>query len=680
MANPSYDNGLCAAVSAATSLSYAFTVGAVANPVMVVFVRTSATTDVVTSVTVNSATPFQTIASLGNGAPYGSFYMYLFLAPAAGSATISITTSTSCNILSGSMSFANVFQGDLDSNQTGLVLSGTNFILTTNPAATNTMLGMFIWNSAAIPTAGNLVTLQKQVTALDSSTATAWIDTTNLATNAQVFPSCTTGSNTSFAGFTFTLAPAPTSVPIVGLVTSVITNRNVYTLPATPALSAAGYTLNDPTFGSWMARVTDSNSTSVDPLNPATGESWNLNANTTQHGWSPDSRIFYVQRTDGNYRPIYFDPVGLTFTWGSVMALYDDLTWDSTNPNLLYGSMSAAPNHHTVGMLTLSTNTVTTLFDAATVVNTVLGGGTFPTGDTYLNTIMCQKGILYVLCGGTGAERHMFIIAYPLVNPSAAQVLNTQTMSGGGWTCHSIGPDQTGRYCTITPSVSVGPFAPYPIYIWDTVLNTVTPVTQYGAGHSDTGINGEMLNQDSISTFDAFQYVIRSLAFPNSGYREVFHPLLSPIETYAADHSCCNDAIPGKPVIFTSSTYRYNSANGSPYTYTSSPLNTVPWRPLDGEIVQVNTNPLFTANTPIRRICHNFALADPQTAGNGTEAFQNQPKVNVSPNGLWALFDSNWMATLGTDSRDGTWRKDVFMVYLGAPSIPCNQTETYNDT
>ena len=255
------------------------------------------------------------------------------------------------------------------------------------------------------------------------------------------------------------------------------------------------------------------------------------------------------------------------------------------------------------------------------------------------------------------------MIWYPLGNPGAAQVLNTLTRQNMGFHIHALQIDPTGRYIVMGPAAADN--APYKNYIWDTLANTVTPITYQDGGHSDLGANGESINQDSIGAYDAFQYVIRTVTNPDPTARNVINPLLSPQETYMADHSCSNDAKVGIILVFTSSTYRYNDANGWPYTYTSSPQNTTPWRACDGEVVQVNTNALLNP-TPIRRICHNRALADSQTQN--ANGFPNQPLLNVSPNGKWALFQSNWDGTLGTDTRDGFWRRDVFITYLGPPT------------
>src|SRR6185503_310865 len=46
--------------------------------------------------------------------------------------------------------------------------------------------------------------------------------------------------------------------------------------------------------------------------------------------------------------------------------------------------------------------------------------------------------------------------------------------------------------------------------------------------------------------------------------------------------------------------------------------------------------------------------------------FWYQPIANVSPDGRWILFTSNWEKTLGTDAAEGTFRQDAFLVRLTA--------------
>src|SRR5439155_22740111 len=53
-------------------------------------------------------------------------------------------------------------------------------------------------------------------------------------------------------------------------------------------------------------------------------------------------------------------------------------------------------------------------------------------------------------------------------------------------------------------------------------------------------------------------------------------------------------------------------------------------------------------------------------------SFWYTPRVNVSPDGQWALFTSNWEKTLGTDPGGdvgATFRQDVFLVSLKATVV-----------
>jgi hypothetical protein len=44
--------------------------------------------------------------------------------------------------------------------------------------------------------------------------------------------------------------------------------------------------------------------------------------------------------------------------------------------------------------------------------------------------------------------------------------------------------------------------------------------------------------------------------------------------------------------------------------------------------------------------------------------FWYEPIANISPDGRWVLFTSNWEKTLGRDSSEPTYRQDVFIVAL----------------
>src|SRR4029077_20967225 len=113
--------------------------------------------------------------------------------------------------------------------------------------------------------------------------------------------------------------------------------------------------------------------------------------------------------------------------------------------------------------------------------------------------------------------------------------------------------------------------------------------------------------------------------------------VLTPQETYAGDHASWNNAQSGTLVPFVTGFYR-------------SASETAQWRPWDDEIVAVQTS----GGAAVWRFAHH------RTA---LVSFWDTPRANVSQDGRWALFTSNWEKTLGADPGGGP-REDVFMVAL----------------
>jgi hypothetical protein len=116
---------------------------------------------------------------------------------------------------------------------------------------------------------------------------------------------------------------------------------------------------------------------------------------------------------------------------------------------------------------------------------------------------------------------------------------------------------------------------------------------------------------------------------------------------YAGDHTSWNNAQPGALVPFVSGFYR-------------SSAETAPPRPWDGEIVAVQTD-RAGADATVWRFAHHRTSND---------SFWDTPRPNVSLDGRWVLFTSNWDKSLGAEPSGGSYRQDVFMVELATPSSP----------
>ena len=167
-------------------------------------------------------------------------------------------------------------------------------------------------------------------------------------------------------------------------------------------------------------------------------------------------------------------------------------------------------------------------------------------------------------------------------------------------------------------------------------------------GHDALGY-GYRVNADSgAEAWDAAQWQLRPLTALDDR-RDLIAPVLTPKVVYLSEHSTWNNAKRDtmRPVI--SSTFRFNNESA-------------PWRALDDEVIAIATEGPST----VYRFCHH--RSDSRDENNSASTyFWYQPIANVSPNGKWAMFTSNWEKTLGADPNDaGRSRQDVFLVQLSA--------------
>jgi hypothetical protein len=218
-----------------------------------------------------------------------------------------------------------------------------------------------------------------------------------------------------------------------------------------------------------------------------------------------------------------------------------------------------------------------------------------------------------------------------------------------GFRLHHAWIDLSGRYVVLYP---VGQ-QPVSFLVWDLTNDAITPVTARASGHDALGY-GVQVNQDccTATAWDAAQWQLRALGAPNTT-TDLINPVLTPAETYLADHTSWNNARADRNVPILSALYRY---------YKNS-YNTTPWRPWDDEIVAIQTD---TPGGAVWRFAHHRSNITADVPGDGTY-FWYQPRANISPNGRYALFTSNWEKTLGLAvgaEPDGLYRTDVFVVSL----------------
>lgn len=403
------------------------------------------------------------------------------------------------------------------------------------------------------------------------------------------------------------------------------TDRTPQPKPTLPVLGPAGSSFTDPTFGRRILRVTDR----------TWGDgSYRVPSSAHLAAWNASSTAFYVMSSQGAVLPYRFDPGAFT------ASLLADRPYSQTepqfsrvDPDVLY--TVGGPNTRTLRRYSFSKGFANDILE----LDTIKAGLADPR--TYVGGIISAGNpeVLVAFFGGQSQDQHTFVLYYPLHGPSW-NLLDSQARLG--CKLHAISVDLSGRYVLLYPANA----KPYQVIVWDTETDALTPVTQNPAGHDALGY-GEWVNMDQGSlAYDAAQWQFRQLS-DLTATRDLIDPVLTPKEVYLADHTNWNHARPDRRVPVISGTYRFGA-------------NDTPWRAWDDEILGIATEGPST----VWRFCHH--RSDVRDEHNPLGAyFEYQPMVNVSPDGKFCLFMSNWDKTLGNDPTDpGHVRTDVFVVEL----------------
>ena len=414
------------------------------------------------------------------------------------------------------------------------------------------------------------------------------------------------------------------SVPVTY---NAVTDRTPRPVPALPALGGAGSTITDPTFGALILRVTDA-STRPDRSNRAFHSPSSAEANT----WNTDSTIFYITGEGGEAIAYNFDTAGMKATrmgdpsgpsGGAVLPFGGEPTFSFSNKYLLYGMDGATGT--ILQQYDFQSGALTNLLDVTAVVSSFTGGYVGGVSNSASDTFN-------IYFGGQAQNDATFVLIWDKTTHQST-LLNTQagTVNGSaagsiswGWTVHNSRIDKSGRFVVISTASG-----PYSLVVWDLQSHTFAPITNKGGGHKVGGY-GYIVNNDGFT--DGDQWMIRPLS--NVGtFSELINPELSPSEWVTDSHLSWNNAQPNTLVpVFLS-------------TYHSQPTS-APWRAWDDEIVAVRTD---GTQTTVWRFAHHFSTY---------VDFWSSPRGNISQDGRFFMFTSNWGNTLGAN------REDAFIVKL----------------
>ncbi len=410
------------------------------------------------------------------------------------------------------------------------------------------------------------------------------------------------------------------------------------------SIGDAGSVFDDPDFGSRIVRVTDAN-TATQLGGGFPGVSFATDSSSEQNTWNKSATRFYAVTEGGRAVLFGFDPESknswlVRISGGGWLPLRPGASFSFVDPDVIYGSPASGDS--AVARYRLSTRKTSTVFDARRCVPhfgrvTTLGDISVSSNDQQFATY----------AGGPIQDEHMLVMVFD--STQGCRWYNTQTgQVGGDWgpagaattpqkyLIHNARLSKRGDFVRIT-----GPGGGVEAYWQVATLNVTTCSSRaapYCGGHKVLGY-AHMVNQPG--TLDDMNVVMRPLTSIKASF-QLINPLLTPTQWTLDSHWSWNndDANDSFPVC--GSTYR----EVPPFTRIE--------RAWDREVICIRTD---GTQSQVWRFAHHRS-----TAANG---FWSTPRGNVSQDGKFYMFTSDWENTLGFLNGSRTQhRTDVFVVEL----------------
>jgi hypothetical protein len=412
-----------------------------------------------------------------------------------------------------------------------------------------------------------------------------------------------------------------------------------------PAMGPPGSIVNDPNFGSRIVRVTD---TRTDLRRPS--ESYSTPSAAEQNSWNADGTKFYVRSLEGVMELFNFNP--------STMAVHaigvPNVSWigepqfSYSQPNLLYGITRGRPMFQQYDISTNRTADVDDVSKCVKLKSSDLGHGISTSADD-------QRMAMIV-----GPEQDTDYLVYVYDRAKGCRWYNTRTGEiGGQWGArgpisipdryliHDARINKSGRFVEITRSGATmaginPPPNPAPSLIWNVDTTEVAPCGPKGCkGHHALGYSHLLNPSEQEHPMDLWIRPLNQLDATSPLIKQ-----LPEIQGWYDLHISWNNvnADDSNPACL--STYRRDnpSAPGAP------PKVGGPW---ENEILCVETD---RRESKVWRFAHTYS-----TAQNG---FWSSPRGNVSQDGRFYMFTSDWEDQLGQVPGTPQYRTDVFIVEL----------------
>jgi hypothetical protein len=423
------------------------------------------------------------------------------------------------------------------------------------------------------------------------------------------------------------------------------TDERVEPYPKTPpAIGAAGSTISDPIFGSRIVRATDAKTDAK-----RRSESYTTPSSAEQNSWNTDSKNFYVRSIDGGLELFDFNPSTMAVhPMGSLNVPWiGEPQFSYSQPNILYGITRDRPMFQQYDITTNRTINVQDASKCLKLNSSDAGHAISVSAD--------DQRLAMVL----GPEQDTNYLIYIYDRARGCRWYNAQTGEiGGQWGAkgivsiperfliHDARINKSGRFVEIIRSGApvrgiASPPNPAPAFIWNVDTMEVTPCGPKGCkGHHALGYSHLLNPSEQEHPMDLWIRPLNQLDAPSPLIKQ-----LPPVQGWYDLHISWNnvDANDSNPACL--STYRRDNPN-SPAT---SPEVLGPW---ENEIVCVETDRM---DSKVWRFAHTYS-----TAQNG---FWSSPRGNVSQDGRFYMFTSDWQDQLGANGNS-SYRTDVFIVEL----------------
>jgi hypothetical protein len=367
-------------------------------------------------------------------------------------------------------------------------------------------------------------------------------------------------------------------------------------------------------------------------------------ASAEQNAWNTSTTAFYVDDEGGGYNVFSFDPSTMRGKpdGGRLTGWSGEPEFSYTQPDVLY---AIASRSRMLQQYDIAKHKLGTIDDPSKCVHLAPpdhgGDISVSADDTRLLAVF-----------GPGQDRNNLVYTYD--RRQGCRWYNTETGEvGGQWGpngtisapyrfgIHNARISKSGGFVVITPGSPVGGPA-----IWEVGTINVTVCTN-GAlqcgGHRAVGYS-HLLN--SANSKHPMDFVVR----PLDDLKSITHltkPL--PPRPTAANwydyHLSWNSINPQDTTPACFSTYRSDNPAGQGL----APRVLGPW---ENEVDCVETD---GGASTIWRFAHTYSTA--------TNGFWSTPRGNVSQDGRFYIFTSDWEDELGRDPQ-GHYRTDVFMVQL----------------